>query len=51
MSKDSTAVLPCSCPSGFQDQRYGVGQRVHNKGKGLARDSHLWRCTVCGKER
>jgi len=36
-------ILPCSCKHPFQDQRYGLGQRVHNQKKDGAR-----RCTVCG---
>lgn len=44
--KEDTVILPCSCKSTYQDERYGVGQRVHNEcnvvsGKG-------YRCTVCG---
>lgn len=37
-------IKPCACTSEFQDQRYGIKQRVHTvTNKGL-------RCTVCGKE-
>ncbi len=36
-----TAIKRCTCKHGFQDECYGKGMRVHNKGlKG-------WVCTVC----
>ena len=35
-------ILPCSCQSKYQDERYGAGLRVHNVGATNAS------CTVCG---
>jgi len=44
----STAVKRCTCYNLFQDKRYGVGLRLHNrKSKGTTN----WRCTVCGKSK
>jgi len=43
-------VLPCGCQHEFQDERYGVGMRVHNlvpKQQG----PDFWRCTVCCNEK
>lgn len=45
-------ILTCMCKHEYQDEKYGVGKRVHNRcrkgGKFVG-----WRCTVCGdvKER
>lgn len=36
-------VKACSCPSEYQDKKYGKGARVHNE---TAKDE--LRCTVCG---
>ena len=43
-----TAVKKCLnfCKNEYQDEKYGVGKRVHN---GTANDK--WRCTVCEKDR
>lgn len=44
----STKIMSCSCANRFQDSRYGVGKRVHNKmGMKPIADSSF-RCTVCG---
>ena len=37
-----TQIMPCACPSAYQDARYGRYNRVHNMGK------KEWHCTVCG---
>lgn len=39
-----TEIKKCSCEHGYQDQKYGKGQRVHNK------TTKGWRCSVCKKE-
>jgi hypothetical protein len=39
-----TKILPCTCPSKFQDEIYGKGMRLHNIGE----DKKKARCTVCG---
>ena len=44
----TTKILRCNCNHAYQDNLYGVGNRVHNfapKGFG---NSPGWRCTVCG---
>lgn len=41
----SCVIKKCDCKHSFQDETYGVGNRVHNvstKGSN---------CTVCGKEK
>jgi len=43
-------ILACNCKHEYQDQRYGPGQRVHNK-CGRERTERRCRCTVCGKAR
>lgn len=37
-------ILKCNCKHGWQDQRYGRGNRVHNQCKDRSKAS----CTVCG---
>jgi hypothetical protein len=44
----SVAIKRCTCYSLFQDKRYGVGLRLHNR---KAKGTTSWRCTVCGKEK
>ena len=39
----TTKILKHDCTSMFQDNTYGLGNRVFNK----AKDDN-WRCTVCG---
>lgn len=48
---DTTKVLPCTCIHPFQDERYGVGNRLHNYAKNHPNKTGGWRCSVCGKER
>ena len=43
-----TKVLPCNCTHAYQDEKYGRGLRLHNR---ATKETDLWRCTVCGKER
>jgi hypothetical protein len=40
----NTRVLKCACKHLFQDERYGVNQRVHNAAR---KPRPGWRCTVC----
>ena len=40
----ATQIKRCTCYSRFQDKRYGLQMRVHNR----TRDGK-WRCTVCGR--
>ncbi len=49
IESDRTAILACSCKHAFQDERYGVGQRLHNPTK--KDGGSVKRCTVCGAER
>jgi len=43
-SKDyKPAIRGCKCSSPYQDDRYGKGQRLFNKGK------EEYSCTVCGR--
>jgi hypothetical protein len=42
-------IKKCTCEHVFQDQKYGKGNRVHNKAKG-PNNSVEWRCTVCSKK-
>jgi len=41
-------IIPCKCVHAFQDERYGKGNRVHNKTKKGTPDKPQYRCTVCG---
>ena len=43
-------ILFCTCQHKYQDQKYGQGNRVHNRvpRKGLP---DAYRCTVCERER
>ena len=45
----NTAVKRCTCYNLFQDKRYGIGLRLHNR-KQKSGDAG-WRCTVCGKSK
>ena len=47
MKKQTWAVASCTCPSPYQDQRYGHGNRAHNICQRGRRAGKL-RCTVCG---
>ena len=40
-------ILACkSCrPHAFQDEKYGVGMRLHNQTR--EQDGKVWRCSVC----
>lgn len=40
-----TKAIMCGCPSAYQDQRYGLGMRLHNKTK------NGYRCTGCNKDK
>jgi len=41
-------IRKCSCISRYQDNKYGVGNRVHNKSKSRIVGKIAWTCTVCG---
>lgn len=43
-------IVPCTCDSAFQDERYGKGKRVANLTKKGTSGSEIHRCTVCSKE-
>lgn len=43
-----TKLIKCACKQTFQDQRYGDGIRLHNRGKIVGR-SYTWVCTSCNK--
>lgn len=42
-----TIILKCDCKSAYQDEKYGLGKRLHNIRKG----DRTCRCTVCKKEK
>jgi len=42
----STSIKRCTCINAFQDERYGVGMRVHNFARGGGTNGG-YRCTVC----
>jgi len=42
-----TKIIRCNCDSVFQDEKYGLGKRVHNK----KADKDIATCTVCGNEK
>lgn len=45
---DSTKVISCNCEHEYQDNRYGKGRRLHNKGKGKSPGGPpTWNCTIC----
>lgn len=39
----STKVIFCACPQSYQDARYGLNRRLHNRKK------KGWRCTGCAR--
>jgi hypothetical protein len=48
----NTKIMKCVCKNKFQDKRYGMNRRVHNKqgGKGGRSINVSWSCTVCNSE-
>jgi len=42
-------IKTCDCRHEYQDEKYGKGKRVFNKGIG-SKDQPIYRCTVCGQE-
>lgn len=44
-----TEIIKCSCEHKYQDEKYGLGMRVHNQIHTLPTMSDQFRCTVCGK--
>ncbi len=49
VTKKNTAIKRCTCYNLFQDKKYGIGLRLHNR-RQKSSDAG-WRCTVCGKSR
>lgn len=45
-----TKILSCTCSSGFQDNRYGTGNRVHNETVKKP-DGTNFKCVVCGSRK
>lgn len=45
-----TQILRCACTHAFQDERYGAGNRVHNRMKSDKSNTPEWRCTVCSSK-
>lgn len=45
---ERTQIRSCSCAHMQQDQMYGRGKRVFNRGKG--KSGVYWRCSVCENE-
>ena len=41
-------ILKCTCVHKFQDEKYGLYNRVHNQS---GKESNKARCTVCGNVR
>lgn len=41
-------ILKCSCMSKFQDEEYGIFQRVHNWGPKHRSFGPGYACTICG---
>lgn len=47
--REKEMIRKCNCPSVYQDAKYGVGLRVHNRAKSrYGKDKDAWTCTVCG---
>jgi len=44
-------IKKCTCKHTIQDKKYGEGRRVHNETKISKGDGHMYRCTVCLKEK
>jgi len=44
-------IKPCMCKSDYQDQRYGIGMRVHTELKKVQGEPQRYSCTVCGINR
>jgi hypothetical protein len=45
----ATVVRACNCHHAYQDETYGVGQRVHNQVVTKAAGPPQYRCTVCAR--
>jgi len=52
MSKTNSIIRRCSCQNYGQDKLHGEQNRVFNMTSkaAKAKDSSVWRCTVCSKE-
>lgn len=46
--KHGCYITTCGCVSAYQDEKYGVGKRVHNASPTTKING---RCTVCGREK
>lgn len=51
MKEAKTRTMFCYCTSKYQDARYGMGLRLHNKCTKQMPGQQNWRCTVCGKRK
>ena len=48
----ASVITSCKCKHEFQDQRYGVGNRVHSTTeKKAATGAVIVRCSVCKNEK
>jgi hypothetical protein len=45
----ATKIMACNCKHAFQNERYGIGQRVFNSM--VSDNSFMYRCTVCKNEK
>lgn len=41
------SILSCQCRHAYQDEKYGVFNRVHNYARKAFSGAGGWRCTVC----
>ncbi len=46
-----TKISVCTCSNKYQDDKYGKQQRVFNMTQKKSGYDHIYRCTVCLKER
>lgn len=44
---ERSRVMRCDCKHDYQDEKYGVGKRVHSR-RVKDRKPLGWRCSVCG---
>lgn len=51
MHETIKSIKSCTCKHPFQDEKYGLGKRVHNKLTTVRDRPQEYKCTVCGKVR
>lgn len=44
---ERSTIMRCDCKHEYQDNRYGIGKRVHSR-RVKGRVPMGWRCSVCG---